>query len=121
MKVAVVGSRSFNDYELLKSKLDALNEKVNITHIVSGGAKGADSLAEKWAKDNKIETVVFYPDWEKYGKSAGFLRNELIIKEADIVIVFWDGSSKGTKLSIDLAIKYSKPHKIIYFNSLKSG
>jgi hypothetical protein len=52
---------------------------------------------------------IFKPDWDKYGKRAGFIRNELIINEADKIIAFWDGESKGTKLSIDLAIKAGKP------------
>ncbi len=77
--------------------------------IVSGGARGIDSLAEIEAKNLKIKTIIFKPDWDRYGKKAGFLRNILIINEADKVIAFWDGASKGTKHSIDLAIKQDKP------------
>ena len=103
MKLAVVGSRSFNDYDLLKDKLDKLNSRKKIRMIVSGGAAGADRLAERWANENDIEAEVFFPDWEKYGKRAGFLRNEQIIDSADAVIAFWDGQSRGTQHSINLA------------------
>ena len=108
MKLAVVGSRGFNDYELLKSKLDAIHKRKPITLIVSGGAKGADKLSERWAKENNVETLIFIPDWNKFGKKAGFLRNEDIIKNSDAVVAFWDGISKGTQSSINLAEKYKK-------------
>ena len=115
MKLAVVGSRTFNDYDLLKSKLDAIHQRKPITLIVSGGAKGTDSLSEKWAKENNVETLIFIPDWEKYGKKAGFLRNEDIIKNADAVVACWDGVSKGTLSSINLAKKQGKSCLIVKF------
>lgn len=115
MKLAVVGSRNFNDYELLKSKLDSIHKRKPITCIVSGGAKGADSLSERWAKENGIETLIFIPDWNKHGKRAGFLRNDDIIQNSDNVVACWDGISKGTKHSISLAEKYKKPLLIVKF------
>ena len=116
MKLAVVGSRNFNDYPLLKKYLDYIHSKQPITHIISGGAKGADSLSEKWANENGIEKIIFYPNWNKFGKRAGFLRNESIINECNKCIAFWDGKSKGTKHSIDLCEKNNKKCKIILFN-----
>jgi hypothetical protein len=115
MKLAVVGSRDFNDYDLLKSKLDSIHKRKPITLIVSGGARGADSLSERWAKENNIETLIFIPDWNRFGKRAGFLRNEDIIKNSDAVVAFWDGESKGTKSSIDLAEKYKKSCLVVRF------
>jgi hypothetical protein len=115
MKLAVVGSRNFNDYDLLKSKLDIIHKKRPITLIVSGRAKGADSLSERWSKENNIETLIFIPEWDKYGKRAGFLRNEDIIKNSDAVVAFWDQISKGTQHSISLAKKYNKPCLIVKF------
>lgn len=115
MKIAVVGSRGFTDYELLKFKLDKIHNKKPITVIISGGAKGADTLGERWAKENNIETLIFYPDWNKYGKKAGFIRNEDIVKNSDGVVACWNGISKGTKHSISLAKKYNKPCLIITF------
>lgn len=117
MKLAVVGSRGFNDYELLKSKLDVIHKTEVINCIVSGGAYGADTLAEKWAKENNVQTLIFLPDWNKYGKSAGFIRNELIVQNCDTVMAFWDGKSRGTKLTIELAKKYVLPIIIVNYEN----
>jgi predicted Rossmann fold nucleotide-binding protein DprA/Smf involved in DNA uptake len=107
MKYAVIGSRSVTDYELV--------EKILLTHIkpndiiVSGGATGADSLGAKFAhKHCKNLPTIFKPNWKKYGKSAGYKRNVLIINECDSVIAFHDGKSKGTLHSIKLAKKQCK-------------
>jgi hypothetical protein len=105
MKVAVIGSRTFNDYTLLKKTLDDIP---GLSVIISGGAKGADSLAEQWAQEKGIETMVFKPDWAKYGRGAGVVRNRLIIEDCDCCIAFWDGVSKGTKSSIDHCNKLNK-------------
>ena len=111
MKVAVIGSRTFNNYELLKTTL----EKYNISNVVSGGAKGADKLSEAYAKEFNIETTIFLPNWEKFGKSAGFKRNNDIVQNAELIIAFWDGISKGTKSSIDIAKKLNKEVVIVSF------
>jgi len=111
MKVAVIGSRTFNDYEKVVS---VLNDIPNITKIVSGGAKGADYLGEKYAYYNTIPKIIHLPEWDKYGKKAGFVRNKLIVDDADIVVAFWDGISLGTKSSIEYANKTSKKVVIIY-------
>lgn len=79
-----------------------------ITAIVSGGAKGADSLAERYAQENGLEMVIYYPDWEKHGRAAGPIRNRLIVDEADAVVAFWDGKSRGTKSTIDLTLNKNK-------------
>jgi hypothetical protein len=109
MKVAVIGSRNFNDYEKVKQVLSTKN----ITLLVSGGAKGADTLGQKYAEEHDIETKIFLPDWEKYGKKAGFLRNSDIINESELVIAFWDGVSKGTLDSLKKAKKENKNILII--------
>jgi hypothetical protein len=111
MKLAIIGSRTFNDYFFLKEKLDPYVSK--ITQVISGGANGADFLGEKWAKENNIETMIFYADWKKYGKRAGFIRNEYIINNCDLCVAFWDGKSKGTSHSLSLCEKYNKKYKII--------
>jgi hypothetical protein len=118
MKIGIIGSRTFNNYELLKEVMeDYLNRdnELNCELVVSGGANGADSLGERWARENNIQTLIFKPDWKKYGKSAGFIRNEDIIKNSDFVVAFWDEISKGTKSSIDLAIKHDIPVRIVTF------
>ena len=104
-KLAVVGSRGYNNYSELKKILDNFE---NISIIISGGAKGPDTLTEIYIK--------LLPDWEKYGKAAGMIRNRYIIGGADYIVAFWDGKSPGTKNSIDLAKKLIKPIKIIQFD-----
>jgi hypothetical protein len=84
-----------------------------ITLVISGAARGADKLGEQWAINNNIKTLIFPADWDKYGKAAGFIRNEDIIKNCDGVIAFWDHKSNGTKHSILLCEKYNKPCKVI--------
>lgn len=111
MKVAIIGSRDFNDYGKLKEVLNFFKP----TKIISGGAKGADLLGEKYANENGIEKIIHYPDWDKHGRGAGFVRNQLIIDDCDVVIAFWDGESKGTKNSIEKAEKQKKHTIIIYF------
>jgi hypothetical protein len=101
MRVAVIGSRGFNDYELVVKTLSNLG----ITLLVSGGAIGADSLGEKYANEHDIPTLIFKPDWETHGKAAGMIRNTTIVENSDLVIAFWDGESKGTKDSITKAEK----------------
>lgn len=111
MKIAVVGSREFKDSQFVKDTVITtfyLNAPLTGYEFVSGGARGVDTWAEECITHHTIKHI-FKPDWDKYGKRAGFLRNELIINEADKVIAFWDGQSKGTKHSIDLAIKTGKP------------
>jgi len=109
MKVAVIGSRSFNDYEEVKRILS----NIQITEIISGGAAGADTLGEQYAKENNIPTKIFKPDWEKHGKVAGFLRNTDIVNESELVVAFWDGESKGTKDSISKAYEQNKKVLVI--------
>lgn len=109
-KVAVVGSRSFDDYRLLCETLDQFSD---IECIISGGAIGADSLAARYAKEHNITLKVYVPDWS-LGKHAGMLRNTLIVDRCDVVIAFWDGESKGTNDSINKAKKMNKPCKIVY-------
>lgn len=115
MKLAVVGSRDFDNYELLKKKLDKINKKSPITLFISGGAHGADHLGEMWAEENDIPKKIFKPDWDKFGRAAGIIRNKDIVTSAEIVVAFWDGESRGTKNSIDLAKTHSKILKIVKF------
>jgi hypothetical protein len=106
-KVIVAGGRDFNDYPSLKKHLDhALRNRISegIT-IVSGAARGADSLGEKYAKEKGYEIDSHPADWDQYGKSAGYIRNKEMAQTADALMAFWDGKSKGTKHMIDLAKK----------------
>jgi hypothetical protein len=111
MIAAVIGSRGFEDYEQMK----AILKDKGLTGIVSGGAKGADTLAERYAKESGLPVETIKPEWTKYGRAAGMVRNKEIVSKADIVFAFWDGTSKGTKSSIDFAKKTGKKIEIIYY------
>ena len=108
-RVLICGGVSFSDEELFNKTLDEMIDKEN-TVLVSGHAKGADTLAEKYAEKNGIEIKVFPPEWSKYQKAAGPIRNRQMldyISESDnpLVIAFWDGHSKGTKNTVETAEK----------------
>ena len=116
LRVIIAGSRDFNDYELLKkSAIHIINKKTmlpDLARIVSGGARGADTLGERFANEMGLEITRFIPDWDGLGKRAGYVRNEQMAKFAieddndGMLIAFWDGQSKGTKHMIDLANKH---------------
>lgn len=109
MKVIIAGSRTIRSFRIVeKVMLKAMDEGLEITQIVSGGAKGVDKLGEKFAKKYDIPTTgkdFYVPDWvwKKVGKRAGYLRNEAMGEYADVLIAIWDGESKGTKNMIDIA------------------
>lgn len=71
MKIAIVGSRTFEDYDLLKQSIPL----DGVTTVVSGGAKGADALAERFAEEHGFDMLVFKPDYKTHGKAAPFIRN----------------------------------------------
>jgi len=109
--IAVIGSRNFNDYELLCKELN----KHKIETIISGGARGADQLAANFAKEHKIQLIEHLPDYAKYGRRAPLVRNEFIVRDADQVIAFWDGKSRGTAYTIKLAENAGKKVAIIKY------
>ena len=111
MKYIVAGSRGFNNYEKLKEVLD----KICLEEIVSGTAKGADTLGEKYALENDILLTAFPAKWDEYGRSAGFRRNAEMAQYGDALVAFWDGQSSGTKHMIDLALAKGMWIKVVRF------
>jgi hypothetical protein len=112
MRFGIVGSRSFLNYPYLCVCVsDAVTKLGNppIDLVVSGGAKGADTLAIDYAKECGYVWKVFPANWERDGKSAGYKRNVEIVNNSDVVIAFWDGKSKGTAHTINLAKEQKKP------------
>ena len=103
VRLAIVGGRDFQNYAYMQECLSELQKEYTIIGVISGGAKGADTLGEKWADQNKITKRIFPADWEKYGKSAGMRRNKDIVDNADIIAAFWDGKSRGTANTIERA------------------
>jgi hypothetical protein len=113
MKIAVIGSRGFSDVKLLEEKLDAF--KNQIIELISGGAQGADTIAEAWAIANNVPVKLFKPDWKTYGKAAGIKRNKQIIESCDYCIEFWDSKSNGTASSLKFCEKLNKPFEIVAY------
>lgn len=116
MKVIIAGSRTFNDFKLLKSTCDSLLTLIDVHEIVSGCANGADKLGEQYAYENNIIIKKFPANWDVYGKSAGYIRNEEMAKYSDFLIAFWDGKSKGTMHMINLAKQYNLKVEVINYN-----
>lgn len=115
MKILVCGSRTFTDVDLLGEVLGEQNSGISIT-IISGGAHGADILAEAWAEEYGFNKIIYPADWATHGKSAGFIRNQQMINEnPDLVIAFWDGKSKGTKHTLGLAKQKKIRTLLVYF------
>lgn len=118
--VIIAGGRDFNDYELLKSKcLSLLRNKMDEcdVQIVCGCARGADTLGKQFAEEFGLKVLEYPADWDKYGKKAGYLRNEEMAKVGNALIVFWNGKSKGTGHMIDLAKKYKLDIRIVNYGS----
>ena len=125
LRIIIAGSRDFNDYELLKkSAIEIITKKTilpDLTRIVSGCARGADTLGERFAKEFGLEVKKFPADWNGLGKRAGYVRNAEMAKFAveddndGMLIAFWDGQSRGTKHMIDLATRYGLEVHVVSF------
>lgn len=107
MNVAVIGSRGLVVHDLEKYL------PADTTCIVSGGARGIDTCARNYALAHDLELLEFLPDYAAYGRSAPLRRNITIIEHADLVLAFWDGTSRGTKFVIDNCIKRGIPLRVI--------
>ncbi|CAB4134146.1 Mycobacteriophage D29, Gp61 [uncultured Caudovirales phage] len=112
MRLAIIGSRDFTDYAVLHDTvIDLINEP--ITAIISGGARGADSLAKQFADEYSIPLFEHLPDYARYGRfRAPNLRNITIIDNCDYVIAFWNGTSPGTRNAINYAYKAKGKEKV---------
>ena len=119
IRLIIAGSRDFNDYELLEKEVDSfilrVQEKLGYgipVEIVSGGAKGADRLGERYAKDRGLPVKIFFANWD-LGRGAGYIRNEEMAKYASDCVVFILDSSKGSTHMANLAKKYNLGLKVI--------
>ena len=100
MKLAIIGSRSFNNYAWLEQCLLRSFRVADIEAVISGGARGADALASRFAYCHSLPLIILRPDWETHGRKAGPIRNSEIVAQADVLVAFWDGASAGTRDSI---------------------
>lgn len=125
-RIIVAGTRDFNNYEMLNTELsdfidtilDDVEAQADI-EFISGTAKGADSLGEKFAKSRGYSLKFFPADWNKYGKAAGPIRNkqmaEYASEERGVLFAFWDGKSRGSKNMIELAKTYGLEVHIVKY------
>lgn len=128
LRIVIAGSRDFNDYELLKREVLNIvkhdNRPKDYVKVISGGARGADTLGEQFAKEFGLEIKRFIPDWDGLGKRAGYVRNAEMAKFAvkdgnyGVLVAFWDGISKGTKHMIDLANKHGLEVHVVNYKEL---
>jgi len=101
MITIIAGSRSCIEYNDI---LHAVKQAPwTITRVISGGARGADKLGEKWAGRMNLPIDIVYANWEKYGKRAGYLRNEKMAEQAEALLALWDWQSRGTRNMIEIA------------------
>lgn len=128
IKIIIAGGRDFKNFEAVKVEVDSIlksylgdNIDKSKIEIVSGGARGADKLAEIVAKELSIPNKVFNANWNKYGKSAGLIRNKQManyVASSDckgILLCFWDGQSKGTENMIQTAKNIGIEVKVVYY------
>ena len=103
MKTIIAGSRNITDYGILEAAIAASGFQV--TEVISGGARGVDSLGEWFANKNKLPLTIINADWGKFGRAAGHIRNDEMAKVGQALIAIWDGESRGTAHMIDCAYK----------------
>ena len=114
MKIIIAGGRDFNNYYILEKVLNSF--KGLIDEVVSGDARGADELGARWATYNNIHVNHFPADWDYYGHAAGFIRNIEMADNADALIAFWDGKSKGPGQMIKTMQLKKKPYRVFNYN-----
>lgn len=107
MRTIIAGSRDIKDYALVVDAINKAPWKPSL--IISGGAKGVDTLGEQWAEANDIPVEKYHANWKQFGRAAGPIRNRDMAEKADALIAIWDGKSKGTKSMIDLATNSGLP------------
>lgn len=105
LRIIIAGGRDFNDRDAIIDALQPLTKhlKAGQVQIVTGGARGADALGAQIATLYGCNHALFPAQWDDYGKPAGYIRNELMAENADVLIACWDGKSRGTKHMIGVA------------------
>lgn len=117
-KLLLAGGREFYDYDMFRYKVDFLTQNKTNIEIISGGAMGADTLAEKYAKEKGYPLTVIKADWNTHAKAAGAIRNAELVKLANAAIYFWDGTSRGTLDCMKKAKAKDIPMKVVRYDNL---
>lgn len=120
--VIVSGGRDFADYKLLSETMNKyLSEITEEICIVCGQARGADTLGEQYAKEHGYQVNYFPANWKRFGKSAGYIRNTEMAKNADALVAFWDGHSLGTKHMIATAEQLGLDVRVVQYKKMREG
>ena len=109
MIVAIVGSRDYPNLDCVDQYMQWCLDEFPDVEFVSGGARGVDRRCAEVGKQLGLKVTEFIPEWNKYGRSAGFRRNAQIVDYCDRLTAFWSGGSRGTQDSIHRAKKSGKP------------
>jgi hypothetical protein len=107
----ITGMRQYEMQYLLSDARECLDGTFDA--IIHGGARGVDNMAGRWGVSIDLPVRVYPADWELFGKRAGYIRNSLMVEDADAAIIIWDGESKGTKHTIDLMTASGKPYVLV--------
>ena len=121
MRLIIAGGRDFDDYKFLKESVISFVGNEKDIEVVCGLARGADLLGKTLAEEMDWKIKEFPADWDKYGKSAGFIRNSEMADYATHCICFWDEISKGTKHMIDLAETKKLIRKTITYKPIQTA
>ena len=118
-KLLVCGSRTINNSEWIFSEIEKYISESNLQysdiHIIEGEASGVDKISKQFAQSKNIPVIEMPADWKTYGRAAGPIRNEQMVRLCDQCLILWDGKSRGTKNDIDLCDKYNKSNKIVIY------
>lgn len=114
MRLIIAGSRTLTlDYDFIHEALLACSNyqapRIIPTEIVSGGARGIDKTGEDYARNWHVPLKIFHADWDRHGKAAGPARNKEMAEYADILLLIWDGESRGSANMKETMIKLGKP------------
>ena len=123
-RIIIAGTRTFSDYEKLRASCNRLLAEKQRTHtvvVISGTARGTDQLGERYARERGFQLRRFPADWDRDGKKAGPIRNAKMADNADALIAFWDGQSRGTKNMIETAKRKGLAIRIINLSNEKKN
>ena len=111
----VAGSRTFDDLNKLCAALDFYTQDLEVVEVVSGCARGADTLGEQWAYLRGVPVKKFPADWDRHGRRAGFVRNAEMAGYGSHLVLFWDGKSRGSQHMLNLARRYGLKIRVVHF------
>lgn len=118
-RLLVCGSRGINDKDWIFSQIESYWYEHLACYsnpiMIEGAARGVDLIAKAYAVENNWEVEEYPAEWDKYDRGVGYIKNDIMVKAADEVLILWDGESRVTKNDIDLCKKYNKPHKIVLY------